>query len=108
MKAVATIVLLAIGLVAYAQNEPKTISVDQIKEMPKRDIMKHGPDFVRGLEIPECYVAPDNWYWQVALKQPTQVEELPNGTMPLTKELPFVHTLRGATYTYDHLRYTVR
>lgn len=108
MKAVATILLLAIGLVSYAQDEPKTISVDQIIKMPKRDIMKHGPDFVTDLEVQECYVAPEHWYWQYALKQPTQVEELLNGTMPLSKELPFVHTIRGATYTYDHLRYTVR
>ena len=40
--------------------------------------------------------------------QPTAVNELPNGTMPLSEELPYVHTIRGAVYTYDHIRYTVR
>jgi hypothetical protein len=87
---------------------PKPIDKDQLVDMPKRDIMKHGPQFVQDLRLSECYAAPKHWYWQVELKQPTQVEELPNGTMPLSESLPYVHTLRGATYTYDHLIYTVR
>ena len=40
--------------------------------------------------------------------QPTEVNELPTGTMPLSEDLPFVHTIRGTVYTADHLRYTVR
>ena len=108
MKVIATILFLTLGLTTFAQEESRTISADQIKEMTKRDIMKHGPDVVPELKIRKCYAAPENWYWQYALKQPTHVEELPNGTMALSKELPFVHTLRGATYTYDHLRYLVR
>ena len=40
--------------------------------------------------------------------QPTTVNELPNGTMPLSEDLPFVHTIRGSVYTADFLRYTVR
>ena len=40
--------------------------------------------------------------------QPTEVNELPTGTMPLSEDLPYVHTIRGTVYTADHLRYTVR
>jgi hypothetical protein len=108
MKYFATLLLAAIGFMAQAQNEPKTVDRDQIVDMPKRDIMKHGPQFVQDIKIRECYVLTNKAYWQAQLKQPTQIDEQPNGTMPLSEELPFVHTLRGATYTYDHLRYTVR
>lgn len=40
--------------------------------------------------------------------QPTETNEQPNGTMPLSKDLPFVHTIRGVVYTADHLKYTPR
>ncbi len=108
MKYCATLLLAAFGFMLQAQNEPKTIDRDQIVDMPKRDILKHGPQFVQDIKIRECYVLTNDAYWQTQLKQPTQLEELPNGTMLLSKKLPYVHTLRGATYTYDHLRYTVR
>jgi hypothetical protein len=108
MKAIVTFLLALFTISVSAQDQPKTLSVDQLQDFPQRNIISDSPVAVPDLKISECYAAAKHWYWQVELKQPTQVEELPNGTMPLSESLPYVHTLRGATYTYDHLRYTVR
>ena len=63
---------------------------------------------IEDLKIAACYVLPEDWFLQSQIQQPTRINEQPNGTMPLSKELPYVHTIRGAVYTYDHLRYTPR
>ena len=106
MKIVSLLIALFFIIPAFAQ-ESKVITVDKIKPLnTKRDIMKHGPDFVHEIKTPRCL---DAIVWPNFVSiQPSEVNELPNGTLPLSKDLPFVHTIRGAVYTYDHLKYQVR
>ena len=102
---VTTLTILCMG--AFAQEAKTVLTNKQIMDsQQKKDILRHGPDVVQDLEIRECWVAPQ---WpETEIFQPTEVHELPNGTIPLSKDLPFVHTIRGYTYTYEHLRYSVR
>jgi hypothetical protein len=99
MKARVTIILLAFALGAFAGN-PET------KEAEKN--LKT----VQQLELREIPALVPEWdtdrYFRGVLIQPTEVNEAATGTMPLSAELPFVHTLRGTVYTFEHIRYTVR
>ena len=99
MKARTTIIMMAFALSAFAGN-PETKQVEKdIKTVQQLELRS----------IPEVISEWDtDRYFRGAFIQPTEVNELPNGTMPLSEDLPFVHTIRGSVYTADFLRYTVR
>lgn len=107
MKLLFTFLALFFTTVGFSQDGKRVLVTKDILEMKKHNnIMRHGPNFVQDLEVKECWAAPE---WpENELIQPTVVNELPNGTMPLSKDLPFVHTIRGTVYTYEHLKYQVR
>lgn len=99
MKTTITIFAIALALGAAAQEELKTIVLKESEIgciIPPRSIE------------PTVYVWDADAYYRAQIKQPILSNEQFYGTMPLSEDLPFVHTLRGSVYTFDFLQYTVR
>ena len=108
MKTIITICTLFAATAMFAQEE-QTRFVD---EEPVVVTPQEETDNVRPQHYVEDLQTPDLWIEQAwpedGIVQPTHINELPNGTMPLSKDLPYVHTIRGYVYTAEHLRYSVR
>lgn len=99
MKNIIALFACLITLGAIAQNETET------RVLEKSEIVCIIPQ--KRIE-PIVYQWDANAYHRAQLKQPVLTNEQIYGTMPLSEDLPFVHTLRGAVYTFDYIRATAR
>ena len=86
------------GLFAQVEETPVPVKNDQ------REIYC----VIQPRHIKPVLLVDAKYYFRAQIIQPTQVNELPNGTMQLSEDLPYVQTLRGAVYTFDHIRNTAR
>lgn len=86
------------GVMAQAQNQEGTTTIE-------RDEITC---IIQPKHLPIKVLIDVRYFFRAQIIQPTAVNELPNGTMPLSEDLPYVQTIRGAVYTFDHIRYTVR
>jgi hypothetical protein len=113
MKTLITLFGIVLGFGTMAQEQvqelkPRKINLIQV-EQPVAEEQE-----VQYFEWPGCILrfidpaSPSRKVDYSMVSQPTTINELPNGTMPLSEDLPYVHTIRGAVYTADYLRYTVR
>lgn len=126
MKNTLLIFAIFLGMTVFGQEERAQIEVSELKVLPLQIQYKperqetSGSDETSYAQITSCSGngfrsigsrfadSEAILYWRSQVIQPTETNELPNGTMPLSKDLPYVHTLRGYTYTADYLRYTPR
>jgi hypothetical protein len=108
MKNTLLIFAIFLGITAFGQEQIEAIDSNTVTEL------KIGPCGIVGTQIyyndgvPLGIKADRTRINLNEIIQPTETNELSNGTMPLSKELPYVHTIRGYAYTADYLRYTPR
>ena len=100
MKKILVFALLFSGFGLFAQ-EKQTNGTVSIERKEIGCIIQ--PRYIEPVRIVDV-----NYYFRAQILQPTTVNEQPNGTMPLSKDLPYVQTIRGAVYTFDYIRYTAR
>ena len=93
-----TLMISGFGLFAQEGETPKTVMLDQAET----------GCIIQPKHIEPVRLVDANYCFRAQIIQPTQVNELPNGTMPLSEDLPYVQTIRGVVYTFDHIRYTAR
>ncbi len=108
MNKITFIIAIFIGFTAFGQEEANENIQEKGSQEPEigciiwpedikvRPLAFSADDYFRAQILPNNYETNINVFGS------------PNGSMPLSKDLPFVHTIRGAVYTADYLKYTPR
>jgi len=106
MKNILLLFVLLLGFAAQAQEKP----AEEIKTIKIEDPGKICILWPQELKpIPLVFNA-DDYYRSQVVQVPSEVKvgTTPVGSMQLSEDLPFVHTINGSVYTFDFLRYSVR
>lgn len=108
MKNTILLFALFLGFATFGQDKPVE-EIKTLKIQEPKDVCILWP---AELKSPPLVFNADDYYRGQVVQAPFEYKvgtsQAGTGSMPLSEDLPFVHTLNGSVYTFDYLRNSIR